>query len=83
MADLTIHDLPEDLMEALRRQASSNGRGVEDELQAILRAALAGGSASFAVRAASLRKRLASDVDSAEVIRRDRDSRTLAEQAGA
>jgi len=31
MASITIHDIPDDLLEAVRRSAAARGRSVEEE----------------------------------------------------
>ena len=40
MASMTIHNLDEDIKQRLRVQAAEHGRSMEEEAQAILRAAL-------------------------------------------
>ena len=73
MAQLTVGKLSEDVVSALKRRAASNGRSVEAEHRAILRETLLGTDENFTARAAALRRRLRSSVDSSVVIRADRD----------
>ena len=73
MEDLTVRNVSEDLVAALRRRAAANGRSVEAEHRELLHAALLGANADFAARAAKLRERLHSSVDSTETIRAVRD----------
>lgn len=73
MAHLTVRNVSEDLVAALKRRAAANGRSVEAEHRDILRAALLGRNADFATRAAKLRERLHSSIDSTGVIRSMRD----------
>ncbi|MCY3673183.1 MAG: Arc family DNA-binding protein [Alphaproteobacteria bacterium] len=74
MAQLTIGKLSEEVVNALKRRAAANGRSVEAEHRAILRETLLGTDENFTARAAALRRRLRSSVDSSVVIRADRDS---------
>lgn len=37
MATITIRDVPDDLLEAVRRSAAANGRTIEDELRDAVR----------------------------------------------
>ncbi len=37
MASITIHDIPDDLLEAVRRSAGARGRSVEEELKEAVR----------------------------------------------
>lgn len=73
MAQLTVRKINEQIVRALKQRAAANGRSAEAEHREILRAALLDGTADFASRAAALRARLRSTVDSSEVIRADRD----------
>jgi antitoxin FitA len=79
MAQLTVRNVDERVVRALKQRAVSHGRSAEAEHREILRAALLQDEArreSFAVRAARLRSRLRSDVDSAVLVRADRDRDT-------
>ena len=78
MAQLTVGNLDEEVVSALKRRAAANGRSAEAEHRAILRAALPGTKEGFAARAAGLRRRLRSSVDSSTVIRADRDRESTA-----
>ena len=73
MARWTVRRVTDRIVRELKRRAAANGRSVEGEHREILRRALPGVSEDFAIRAAALRERLASTVDSTPVIRADRD----------
>ena len=73
MADLTVRNVSEEVVDALKRRAAANGRSPEAEHRDILRTALLGANQDFAARARALRQRLRSSVDSAEAIRTVRD----------
>ena len=73
MARLTVRQVPDRIVRELKQRAAAHGRSVEAEHREILRRALLGNSEDFATRAEALRQRLASTVDSMEVIRADRD----------
>ena len=73
MAHLTVRNVSQDAVDALKRRAAANGRSAEAEHREILRAALLDTDGDFAARTAALRQRLASSVDSAETIRAVRD----------
>ena len=73
MADLTVRNVSREMVDALKRRAAANGRSVEAEHRELLREALLGEYKNFAVRAAALRRRLQSSVDSSEKIRTARD----------
>ena len=73
MAQLTVRNIAQEVVRALKRRAAAHGRAAEAEHREILRAALLEGEADFAVRARTLRERLRSSVDSTELIRADRD----------
>ena len=85
MPELLVRDLPEEVVEALRRRAAAHGRSEEAELRAILEEALCAprgkaprpGSADFWERAAKLREqtRGRNITPSEELIRQDRDER--------
>lgn len=73
MAQLTVRNVNDQVVKALKKRAAEYGRTAEAEHREILRAALLGGKAPFAERAAYLRRRLRSTADSTDVIRVDRD----------
>ena len=73
MADLTVRNVSEAVVDALQRRAAANGHSPEAEHRELLRAALLGGNRDFAARAEALRGRLHSSVDSTETIRAARD----------
>lgn len=73
MARLTVRKVSDELVGALKRRAAVHGRSAEAEHRNILRAALLGAEDDFAVRTEALRRRLRSSIDSAEMIRADRD----------
>ena len=73
MAQLTVRKVSQEVVGALKRRAATNGRSAEAEHRAILLALLLGEEEGFAERAAALRRRLRSSVDSADTIRADRD----------
>ena len=77
MPQLLVRDVPRDIVEALKRQASSHGRSAEAEHRAILEQALKAGREGFRVRAARLREETAGRIHepSADLIREDRDQR--------
>jgi plasmid stability protein len=81
MVQLTVRNIDARIVRALKRRAAAHGRSGKAEHREILRGALLEGSKvkeSFAKRAARLRSRLRSDMDSAELIRADRDRDTSA-----
>ncbi len=74
---LLVRDVPRDVVDALKRQASSHGRSAEAEHRAILEQALKAGRQGFRARAARLRDQTRGRVlgESADLIREDRDRR--------
>ncbi len=76
MAQLTVRNVNEQVVRALKRRAADHGRSAEAEHREILRKALLQGEESFASRAKALRSRLRSTVDSTDLIRADRDRDT-------
>jgi len=76
MARLTVRNVSAQILRTLKERAAAHGRSAEAEHREILRAVLLEGEGDFARRAAALRRRLRSTVDSAEVIRDDRDRDT-------
>ncbi len=73
MAQLTVRNVPAQVVDALRRRAAANRQSAEAEHRAILRDVLLAEGAAFADRAREMRRRLRSSVDSVETIRADRD----------
>ncbi len=73
MAQLTVRRVTDQIVRELKLRAAANGRSAEAEHREILRRALLRGSEDFAARAAKLRERLVSTVDSTDIIRADRD----------
>lgn len=73
MAQLTVRNVSEQVVRALKQRAAAHGRSAEAEHREVLRAALLEGEESFATRAKALRERLHSSTDSSELIRADRD----------
>ena len=73
MAQLTVRNLAQEVVGALKRRAAAHGKSAEAEHRDILRKALLGEEEDFVARARALRQRLRSSVDSTEVIRKDRD----------
>ena len=76
MAQLTVRRVTDQIVRELKRRAAAHGRSAEAEHREILRRTLLGESEDFAARAAKLRERLASTLDSTDVIRADRDRDT-------
>jgi len=77
MPQLLVRDVPRDIVEALKRQASRHGRSAEAEHRAILEKALKAGRDTFRAQAARLREETRGRIisDSTELLRQDRDSR--------
>lgn len=75
MAQLTVRDVSQEVVGALKRRAALHGRSAEAEHRDILCASLLGAAEDFAARAEALRQRLRSSADSTETIRADRDGR--------
>ena len=73
MAHLTVRNVGEDVIAALKRRAAASGRSAEAEHRELLREALLGTDQDFAAQAEALRRRLRSSVDSTATIRADRD----------
>ena len=73
MAQLTVRNVSAAVVQALKRRAAANGRSAEAEHRELLRSALLETDEDFATRAQALRLRLRSSVDSADIIRKDRD----------
>ncbi|MBA3812726.1 MAG: Arc family DNA-binding protein [Caulobacteraceae bacterium] len=77
MPQLLVRDVPRDVVEALKRRASSHGRSAEAEHRMILENALKAGREAFRARAGRLREEARGRIigPSADLIREDRDSR--------
>jgi plasmid stability protein len=77
MPQLLVRDVPRDVVEALKRQASRHGRSAEAEHRAILEKALRAGRQAFRARAGRLRDETRGRIadESADLIREDRDNR--------
>lgn len=73
MAQLTVRNVNDQIVRALKQRAAAHGRSAEAEHREILRSALLQAEEDFASRARALRKRLRSSIDSSELIRADRD----------
>ncbi len=77
MAQLLVRDVPQDVVDALKRRAAEHGRSAEAEHRRILEEALRPGRAGFWERAAALREQTRGRVltPSEDLIRQDRDER--------
>ena len=77
MPQLLVRNVPTEVVEALKKRASSHGRSAEAEHRAILEQALSTDRAGFWERARELRRQTEGRIsgDSAELIRQDRDER--------
>ena len=77
MPQLLVRDVPQDVVEALKRQAAEHGRSAEAEHRIILEEALLPGRTKFWERAAALREETRGriTVPSEDLIRQDRDER--------
>ena len=77
MAQLLVREVPQDVVEALKRRAKEHGRSAEAEHRAILEEALRPERAGFWERAAKLREEMhgRTFTDSTDLIRQDRDER--------
>ena len=74
MGQLIVRGLDERLIQSLKQRAARAGRSAEAEHRRILEAALRPDQESFADLAARMRARSsAQTIDSADLIRRDRD----------
>jgi antitoxin FitA len=73
MNQLTVRNVSADLVRTLKQRAAARGRSAEAEHREILREALLEAESDFAARAEDLRRRLRSTIDSADIIRADRD----------
>jgi plasmid stability protein len=80
MAQLTVRNVDDRVVRALKRRAADHGQSAEAEHREILRRALLQEDRtreSVAARARALRRRLKSGIDSADLIRADRDRDTV------
>ena len=77
MPQLLVRDVPQDVVEALKRRAAEHGRSAEAEHRIILEETLCAGRAGFRERAAALREETRGRIStpSEELIRRDCDER--------
>ena len=77
MPQLLVRDVPQELVQALKRRAAEHGRSAEAEHRLILEQALRPGRADFWERAAELREELRGRTftPSEDLIRQDRDER--------
>jgi plasmid stability protein len=77
MPQLRVRDVPQDVVEALKRRAVAHGRSAEAEHRTILEETLRAGCAGFWQRAAALRAATHGriSVESAELIRENQDHR--------
>ena len=73
MPQLTVRNVPAQVVAALKTQAAARGRSAEAEHRDILHRALLADGSDFASRAAAMRRRIRSSVDSTDVIREARD----------
>jgi plasmid stability protein len=76
MGQLTVRNVDDQVVRALKRRAAGHGRSAEAEHREILRKALleqGRPGESVAERAAALRRRLKSSIDGTDLIRADRD----------
>ena len=73
MAHLTVRNVSQEVVDALKRRAAANSRSVEAEHRELLREALLGTDGDFAAQARALRSRLHSPADSTKIIRALRD----------
>jgi len=77
LPQLLVRDVPQDVVEALKRRAAEHGRSAEAEHRVILETALCPGRRGFWERAAELREETQGRTftDSTDLIRQDRDER--------
>ncbi len=77
MAQLLVRDVPQDVVDALKRRAAEHGRSAEAEHRRILEEALRQGRTGFWERAAALREQTRGRIltPSEDLIRQDRDER--------
>ena len=77
MPQLLVRDVPQEVVEALKRRAAEHGRSAEAEHRIILEETLRAGRAAFRERAAALREETRGriSIPSEVLIRQDRDER--------
>ena len=77
MAQLLVRDVPQDVVEALKRRAAKHGRSAEAEHRLILEEVLKAARSGFQERAAKLREEMRGRIltDSTDLIRQVRDER--------
>jgi antitoxin FitA len=77
LPQLLVRDVPQEVIEALKRRAAGHGRSAEAEHRIILEEALRPGRAGFWERAAALRAETRGRklTNSTDLIRQDRDER--------
>lgn len=77
MSQLLVRNVPQDVVEALKRRAAKHGHSAEAEHRIILEEALRPGRSGFWQRAAALRKATRGRIStrSEALIRQDRDER--------
>jgi antitoxin FitA len=77
MPQLLVRDVPQDVIEALKRRAAGHGRSAEAEHRVILEEALRPERAGFWERAEALRAATRGRIKrrSEELVRQDRDER--------
>ena len=77
MPQLLVRNVPQDVVDALRRRALGHGRSVEAEHRALLESVLRETRVGFAERAARLRAETRGQIatDAADLVRAGRDDR--------
>ena len=77
MPQLLVRNVPREVVDALKKRASSHGRSAEAEHRAILEHTLSAAHENFWAEAARLREETRGRIggDSADLIREDRDRR--------
>jgi antitoxin FitA len=77
MPQLLVRNVPQEVVEALKRRAAEHGRSAEAEHRIILEETLRAGRAAFRERAAALREETRGriSIPSEVLIRQDRDER--------
>ncbi len=76
MSQLTVRNVPEDVVRALRIRAARSGRSAEAEHRLILKRALADEQSDFWARAEALRRSIRKrQSDSTQLLRQMRDER--------
>jgi plasmid stability protein len=77
MAQLLVREVPQDVVDALKRRAAEHGRSAEAEHRLILEETLRPGRSGFWERAAKLREETRGRIwtNSTDLIRQDRDER--------